>query len=137
MLIFADIFCKIATEKEGIYIMADIAGLQNYLKKIQRALDNADFKIFKYRFVKRNRIDDLLVCTLALLPDSFKEASKRNLNFDMYPSVVCYNQLSKILKKQISIFTKYYIVNYKESTTMIKNINKNISRDIKRLEGIE
>lgn len=117
--------------------MADIAGLQNYLKKIQRALDNADFKIFKYRFVKRNRIDDLLVCTLALLPNSFKEATKRKMNIDMYPSVACYTRLSKILKKQIGLFPEYYMVNYNESLAMIKSINKNLSRDIKNLEGIE
>ena len=34
----------------------------------------------KYRFVKKNKIDDLLVCTLALLPDSFKNTMKKGLD---------------------------------------------------------
>ena len=114
--------------------MDDISALKDYFMKIQRALDNADFTFFQYKFVKKSRIDDLLVCTLALLPKSFKEATKRKINIDMYPSVACYTRLSKILKKQIGLLADYYVVNYNDSLNMIRGINKNLNRDIKNLE---
>lgn len=116
--------------------MEDLSALQEYFKKIQRALDNADFNILNYKFVKKNRIDDLLVCTLALLPDSFKDAAKRKTDIDNFPSVACYARLSKLLKNQIGLFPDYYIVQYSSALAMLKNIKQNISRDIKKLENM-
>ena len=38
--------------------MEDKASFQDYIKKLQRAIDNADLTLFKYKFVKRSRIDE-------------------------------------------------------------------------------
>lgn len=114
--------------------MEDITALQDYLKKLQRAIDNADLTVFKYKFVKKNRIDDLLVCTLAVMPDVFKKAMKKRLQLDMFPSVSCYNRLSKLAKKTFFLAPDYYLVNYIEATVMLKSIKQNLEMDIRRLE---
>lgn len=114
--------------------MADSLALQDYFKKIQKAIDTADFAFLNFRIVKKSKIDDLLVCTLALLPDDFKKAMKKRLKLDMFPSVSCYNRLSKIIKKPFILSKDYYIIPYGEASTMIKSIRQNLDRDIRRLE---
>lgn len=114
--------------------MEKLATLQEYFKKMQRAIENADFTFFNYKFVKRNRIDDLLVCTLAVLPDSYKNAMKKRLKVDMYPSVSCYNRLSRIIKKTFALTPDYYMVNYSEVKSLFESIRKNLELDIRKLE---
>ena len=114
--------------------MADISGLQDYFKKLQRALDSADFAFLNIRIVKKSKIDDLLVCTLALLPDEFKKAMKKKLELDAYPSVSCYNRLSKLLKKPFILSGDYYMVSYGEANAMLKGVRQNLDRDIRNLE---
>ena len=114
--------------------MEDINALQDYFKKLQRAIDNADFTFFNYKFVKKNRIDDLIVCTLAILPESFKKAMKKRMQIDAFPSVSCYNRLSKIIKKPFPLSSDLYMVDYGQATTMIKIIRQNIERDVRKLE---
>lgn len=114
--------------------MEDVAALQDYFKKIQKAIDNADLTVFKYKFVKKTRIDDLLVCTLAVMPDSYKNAMKKRLQLDMFPSVSCYNRLTKIMKKTFPLMPDYYMINFYEANTMLKSIKLNLEGDIKKLE---
>ena len=114
--------------------MVDIIALLDYFKKMQRAIDNADFKLLQFKLVKKARIDDLLVCTLAVLPDTFKKAMKKRLKLDAYPSVSCYNRLSKIIKKPFFLSNDYYLINYGEATAMLKSIRQHLERDLKRLE---
>ena len=116
--------------------MEDITALLGYFNKIQKSIDNADLTVFKYKFVKKNRIDDLMVCTLAVLPDSFKKAMKKRLGLDVYPSVSCYNRLSKILKKNFVLMPDYYMVNFHEANTMLKSIKLNLEGDIRKLEDM-
>ena len=114
--------------------MEDVTALQEYLKKLQRAIDNADLTVFKYKFVKKIRMDDLLVCALAVMPESFKKAMKKRLKLDLYPSVSCYNRFSKIVKKTFPLMPDYYMINFHEATTMLTNIRRHIEGDIRRLE---
>ena len=121
-------------KNKDTWIMEDITALQDYFKKLQRAIDNADLTVFKYKFVKKNRIDDLLVCTLAVMPDVFKKAMKKRLQLDMFPSVSCYNRLTKLTKKTFFLVPDYYLVDYAEATVMLKSIKQNLEMDIRRLE---
>ena len=116
--------------------MEDLTELLNYFKKLQKAIDKADFKVLKYKFVKKNRIDDLLVCTLAVLPDSFKKAMKKRLKLDMFPSVSCYNRLSKIIKKTFLLTPDYYMINFYEANTLLQSITKYLESDIRKLEEL-
>jgi len=117
--------------------MADIVALIDYFKKLQRAIDNADLTFFKYKILKKTKIDDLLVCTLAVLPDCFKRAMKKRLNTTTLPSVSCYNRLTKVIKKPFVLNKDYYIVDYGEINSMIKTIKQSIERDIMTLEREE
>ena len=114
--------------------MEEKASFQDYIKKLQRAIDNADLTLFKYKFVKKNRIDDLLVCTIAVMPDAFKSAIKKRLQPDMFPAVSCYNRFAKIAKKAFFLAPEYYLIDYQEATTMLSSIRKNYEGDLKRLE---
>ena len=119
---------------EGNFIMTDIAELKNYFIKVQKAVHSADLSIFGICLVKSSRIDDLLCCILALLPDSFKATMKKRISLDEYPSVSCYNRLSKIIKKPFILSSDYYIFNKNEVATLLMTITKNIERDIKKIE---
>ena len=114
-----------------------IAALIDYFKKLQRAVNNADLTILKYKLVKKTKIDDLIVCTLTKLPDSFKKAMKKRLKMDVYPSVSCYIRLSKIIKKPFALNKDFYIINYNDVNIMLKTIMQNLERDIKTLEQEE
>lgn len=114
--------------------MENIEAFREYFNKLLRAINNADLKIFKYKFVKKNRIDDLLVCTLAVMPESYKKAMKKRVSLDLYPSIACYNRFSKIVKKTFFLASEYYMINYNEAITMLKSIIRNLEADIKKLE---
>ena len=120
--------------QEDLISMENIAELLSYFKKLQKAIDNADVNLLKFRLLKKSRIDDLLVCTLSLLPDSFKKAMKKRLKLDVYPSVSCYNRLSKVIKKPFILSSDYYIIKYDEVYVLLKSIIKDIESDIKKLE---
>jgi hypothetical protein len=113
---------------EGIEVLLD------YFKKLQRAINNADLKVFKYKFVKKSRIDDLLVCTLAVMPESYKKAMKKRVSLDLYPSVACYNRLYKMIKRTFFLASDYYMIDFHEATVMLGSILRHLESDIKKLE---
>jgi len=117
--------------------MEDVTGLLDFFRKLQKAVNNADLTFLKYKFVKKTKIDDLLVCTITKLPDCFKKAMKKRLNLDVYPSVSCFIRLSKIIKKPFVLNKDYYIINYNDVNIMLKTILKSIERDIRTLEQEE
>ncbi len=118
--------------------MADIIAIKDYFKKLQRAInEDADFTFFNIKLAKKNRIDDLLCCVLALLPDSYKKAlKKRAVNVaDQLTSVSAYNRLEKLIKKPFLLNSEIYVVQYNEALSLIRAITSNIERDINKLEG--
>jgi hypothetical protein len=114
--------------------MVDVEELKGYFKKLKKAVDTADMAIFGKKLVKKNRIDDLLCCIFATLPDTFKVAMKKRLNADMYPAVASYNRLSQIIKKPFFLSHDFYIFDESEALVLLQNISKNLERDINRLE---
>lgn len=113
--------------------MADIIEIKNYLKKLQKIVNNADFAIFGSSITKKSKIDDTLCCLLALLPESYKTIMKRRTAIDRYPSVSGLNRLSKTIKKPFFLSNDFYIFKTNEVLTLIQSITKNIDRDLARL----
>lgn len=114
--------------------MTNVVELKKYINKLTRSINSADLAIFGSSIVKKNKIDDILVCFIALLPDSFKKTMKKRVPIDVYPSVASFNRLSKIIKKPFFLSKDFYIFKTNEAITLIQNINKNIERDINKLE---
>ena len=51
--------------------MVDIIALKEYFKKLQKIINfSAEFNIGNRRLIKANKINDLMCCILATLPDS-------------------------------------------------------------------
>ena len=113
--------------------MEENATFQDYIKKLQRAIDCADLTFLRYKFVKKNRIDDLMVCTISVMPQVFKNALTNKLEEDKYPSVFCYNRFKKIVKHTFFLAPEYYIFDFNEAMTMLANIIKSFEDDVRRL----
>ena len=118
--------------------MYDITELKGYFKKIQEALYNAEFSFLGYKFVKKNRIDDLLCCIIAVLPDIFKSALKKVKDVDkkLYPSLLAYSILIKKLCVKFILSQDLYIVSEDEIKELIYKIENHINVDIKKLERL-
>ena len=117
--------------------MADITELKNYIKKLQRLVNSADLTIFGHSLLKKNKVDDVIVCMIALLPESFKKAMKKRIPIDLYPAVASFNRLSKIIRKPFFLSKDFYFIDTNEVLTLIQAISKNIERDINKLEEEE
>ena len=118
----------------GTEYMVNITELKNYIKKLNKLVNSADFAIFGYSLLKKTKVDDNLVCILALLPDSFKKAMKKKTPIDQFPSVSSFSRLSKIICKPFFLSGDYYIFSTSHVIALIQNIDKNIERDIQKLE---
>lgn len=63
--------------------MADIVALKDYLKKLQKIINfEATFTFSHWKLVKKTRIDDIMCCIYATLPDTYKECLKQKLIFN-------------------------------------------------------
>ena len=57
--------------------MADIVALKDYLKKLQKIINfEATFTFSHWKLVKKTRIDDIMCCIYATLPDTYKRMLK-------------------------------------------------------------
>ena len=117
--------------------MADITELRNYIKKLQRIVNSADLTLFGRSLVKKNKVDDVLVCIIATLPESFKKTMKKRIPLEMYPSIASFNRLSKVIRKPFFLSREFYFFDTTEAITLVQSIIKNIERDINRLEEEE
>ena len=117
--------------------MADVTELKNYIKKLSRVVNSADFAILGKTLIKKKKVDDLIVCIIALLPDSFKKTMKKRVPIDVYPAVAAFNRLSKVIRKPFFLSKDYYFFPTSEVITLLQSIGKNIERDINKLEEEE
>ncbi len=115
--------------------MDEAIAIKNYLKKIQRTIMyDAEFVFFSKRFVKREKIDDLMCCILAKLPEKFKKYLKDG-KIKKYNSVVTFSLLHSALTKPFKFNKNFYVIdpNYIKST--IAPLLTSIERDIRMMES--
>lgn len=63
--------------------MADIVALKDYLKKLQKIINfEATFTFSHWKLIKKTRIDDIMCCIYATLPDTYKRRLKTKLIFN-------------------------------------------------------
>ncbi len=112
----------------------DVAAIKDYLRKILRTITlDTDFKIFKSSYVKRDKIDTLLCCILAKLPDSYKKLMKSSVK--SYSSIVSFVLLQKVLTRKSLLNPNCYKINKERATQLINTVLTSIQRDIHTLES--
>ena len=108
--------------------------LKNYFKKLQRiVLRDADFNFFSLSFFKKNKIDDILCCVIATLPDSYKKNMRTDLSKKL-SSVIAYNALFNAIKIKCPLSSDKYMVDASKASRLIDTITKSIERDIRYIE---
>ena len=114
--------------------ISNVDQLKNYFKKLQRTINiDADFKFIDVYLVKKNKIDDILCCILAVLPDAYKKmmSSKEGQKLN---SIICYNTLFKAIKRKFIFNSNVYMVDINSANKLISTIVTSIERDIKYAE---
>ena len=129
VLLFCDVFCIIIFMNEDILLE-----LKNYFKKLQRiVLRDADFNFFNMSFFKKNKIDDMLCCIIATLPDIYKKNMRTDLGKKL-SSVIAYNVLFDSIKRKCPFNSNLYIVEAEKANNCINTIINTIERDINYIE---
>ena len=114
--------------------MADVEIIKNYFKKLQRVIAmEADFKFLDLALIKKNKIDDILCCILATLPDVFKKNLKGE-DSKKLKSIIAYNNLFDAIKGRFLLNSSVYRVEMIKSNNLIRVILAQIERDISYLE---
>ena len=114
--------------------MADINELLNYFKKLQRVINfDATFSLFGRTFIRKNKIDDLLCCILATLPESYKKMMRSDQSKNL-KSIVCYSNLFKTIKQKCIFSSNVYQVNVENANKLIVSILATLEQDINYVE---
>lgn len=115
--------------------MADIAAIKDYLKKIQRTVNlDADFTFFGKRYVKKNKLDTLICCVLAKLPDEYKKKMTRG-DAKRFSSMVSLNLLQGVLTKKFWLNSDVYEVDLSKANKLITTFSSTVQRDINTIEA--
>ena len=112
----------------------DLVAVKDYFKKLQRVIAmEAEFKFLDMALVKKNKIDDLLCCILASLPDIFKKNLKGEESKEL-KSIIAYNNLFAAIKGKFILNSSVYRVETVKANSIISVILSQIERDIASLE---
>lgn len=113
----------------------EIKEIKDYFKRLQRVLNQeATFNLIRFSLVKKSRIDDVMCCIYATLPDIYKKMLKSKTIAVKYRSLLCYNMLAKYMAKRFFLDPSQIIVDIAETNKLISTILGTIERDIKGLE---
>ena len=111
--------------------------IKEYLKKLNLLITkNSEFTFIDVNFVKKSKVDDLLCCFLAVLPDKYKKCLKTPEGKKL-TSIINYNTMIKTLVRPFFFNRNFYIVDYKSVSACINRIISNIDRDIAYVEKME
>ena len=116
--------------------MAEIQEIVSYLKKLQRIIQReADFTFFSYKLIKKEKIDDILCCYLASLPDSYKKTMNNVTLKRRYNSMMNYKMLMQSVKLRFRFNSSVYLVKHKQAIDTISAIIATLEKDIKYIES--
>ncbi len=117
--------------------MEDYSTVKEYIKRLKRLVNNdCDFSFMQYRFVKVKRVEDLLTCILAAVPESYRKALKMR-GKSLYRSVVAYNTLSRLLRNKFFLLQDFYMVDSGETNLALDTIMSSIETDINNIEELD
>ena len=111
--------------------MDDIEQINIYFKKLQRTINfDAQFRFAGIAFIKKNKIDDLLCCIIASLPESYKKMMRLPEENKKLKSLIFYNNLFNCIKQKCFFSADLYQVNLNLANTLITSILSTIGKDI-------
>ena len=112
----------------------NIIELKKYFKKLEQALeDEVVFKFGNKRFVKKNRIDDILCCIEAKYPTEIKKLYRKIPN-----EIKGYNafvKLNKTIRKSSFLNNTLYVIKYNETLNSVQFVSEMINSDFKYLNN--
>lgn len=112
----------------------DVAMLKDYFKKLRTVvLTGADFCLFNVAFIKKNKIDDILCCILAILPTTYKKYLHTQFAKPV-PTMHLYDLLYEAIKQRCLFNSQVYMVDKKRAIKYISNLISGIERDLIYLE---
>ena len=114
--------------------MLDVSDTISYFKKLQKVIYyEADFVFWGFALVKKNKIDDVLCCILATLPDSYKRLMKQREGKKL-KSIVAYEMLFNAIKGKFILNSNMYLVRNEDANKYISTILATLEKDIAYIE---
>jgi len=116
--------------------MADVVTIRDYFKKLQRVLvAEVDFNLLDRKLIKRSKVDDILCCVYASLPNNYKRIIKINKE-DKYPSVNSFRVLNKELSRKFFFNSNLYSINVDKCNRLISVITATIEKDMNIIDNL-
>lgn len=116
--------------------MAKIDEIKDYLIKLDNLIrHDAEFTFIDVKLVNKTKVDDLLCCFLAVLPEKYKKYLKGHSEKKL-SSVVAYQSMHKALIRTFFFNKNLYMVEYARVLKNISTIMLMIERDIAFVEKI-
>ena len=117
--------------------MSSSTAALDYFKKMQRVINyEADFTFFDVKLIKKSKIDDLLCCIIATLPESYKKMMKQKEG-DNLKSIVGYKLLFKSTKRKFIFSSNLYLVESVNAIKYLNSIIKWLEKDIVFIENMK
>ena len=118
--------------------MYDSGELKEYLKKFVNIMKKPEFSVFDYKFLKKSRVDDLLCCILAVMPENYKETAKKLRDADKkeYPSMLAYSMFITVVRANAPLSKDLYVVKDSAVNQLIKTMIDYFDRDLKKIERL-
>ena len=116
--------------------MSDIDLIIDYFRKLERTIMyDADFAFIDVRLVKKNKIDDLICCILASLPESYKKMMRQKEK-SKFSAIILYDLMFKSIKRKFILNSGVYLVEAENAKRYIESIIRSIGKDISIIEEI-
>lgn len=117
--------------------MVEIDSIKDYLKKLQKVINfDHTFSFAGIRLIKKSKIDDILCCVYAKLPESYKKMLKTKVDVQKYNSVLCYSLLMKLLSRKFFLDKNMCMIHVTEANKLISAVILGIERDIDSIEKL-
>ena len=120
-----------SSQNETIDLKNSINDIKKYLKKLNILIsNNSSFIIGKYRFINKNRVDDIICCMEVSWPKEIKGLAqyKKEKNIESFK---IYKNFLNIITNKTFISSNHYLINYSlfknRYNILIKSLNKDLN----------
>ena len=120
-----------SSQNETIDLKISINDIKKYLQKLNILIsNNSSFIIGKYRFINKNRVDDIICCMEASWPKEIKGLAqyKKEKNIESFK---IYKNFLNIITNKTFISSNHYLINYSlfknRYNILIKSLNKDLN----------